>query len=134
MESTFIKSTVTSFRRTTDTMLRLLDKAETFATDQAINPKELLTLRLTENMHPFSYQVKSVRVHSQGAIEGVRRGLFSPDETPPPDSFFRPPRIIKRSTESLSVVTTDEIDALSSRPMVFQMGKYRAGLPAKAFF
>ncbi len=40
---------------------------------------ELADARLIEDRFPFSYQVKSMAVHSQGAIEAVRQGVFSPN-------------------------------------------------------
>ena len=62
----------------------LLDKAEAFCAEKAIAPSDIIQARLADDMLPFAYQVKSTAVHSLGAIEAVRRGVFSPDMTPPP--------------------------------------------------
>lgn len=45
--------------------------------------EELANARLHDDMLPFAYQVKSMIVHSVGAIEGVRKGTFSPDMEAP---------------------------------------------------
>jgi hypothetical protein len=58
----------------------LLDKAEAFCADNGAAPEDLIEARLAQDMLPFAYLVKSTAVHSLGAIEGVRRGLFSPDQ------------------------------------------------------
>src|SRR5688500_1490123 len=52
-----------------------LDKA----TAHGMGEAELADARLIEDMFPFAYQVKSMAVHSQGAIEAVRQGVFSPN-------------------------------------------------------
>src|SRR6202140_1056018 len=65
----------------------LLGTAEAFCKGKGIAPDDIIQARLAEDMLPFAYQVKSTAVHSLGAIEGVRRGVFSPDVTRPPDNF-----------------------------------------------
>jgi len=68
----------------------LLGTAEAFSTEKGIAPEDIIQARLAADMLPFAYQVKSAAVHSLGAIEGVRRGVFTPDVT-------RPPTISRRS-------------------------------------
>ena len=65
---------------------RLVDKAEGWCGEQGCAHGELIGARLIDDMLAFDYQVKSVAVHTQGAIEGVRAGLFEPDFAPPPAS------------------------------------------------
>ena len=65
----------------------LIDKAEAFCAENHLSPETLIQARLAEDMLPFAYQVKSMTVHSLGAIEGVRKGVFAPDLTPPPSDF-----------------------------------------------
>src|SRR5690606_30170262 len=51
-----------------------LDKAQ----GSGLAEPEILEAKLAEDMFPFAYQVKSMAAHSQGALEGVRQGVFSP--------------------------------------------------------
>jgi hypothetical protein len=60
----------------------LLSTAEAWCADRGLAPNDIIDARLAEDMLPFAYQVKSTAVHSLGAIEGVRKGVFSPDMTP----------------------------------------------------
>lgn len=133
MSSALYEATVASFERIIDAMLRLLDKAETFCVESALASEEILGSRLVADMRPFTYQVKSTRVHTIGAIEGVRRGSFSPDTSVPPDSFAGLRRMMADTRGELAAVTSDEIDALADRDMVFQAGDYRVGFSGQGF-
>ena len=44
---------------------------------------DIAAARLADDMQPFAYQIKSMVVHSVGAIEGVRKGEFSPNMDEP---------------------------------------------------
>ena len=80
-------ATVPSYRQILGAVSGLLVKAEGFCTEKGIAPPDLIQARLAGDMLSFAYQVKSTAVHSLGAIEGVRKGVFSPDMTPPPETF-----------------------------------------------
>src|SRR5580658_3714372 len=80
-------ATIPSYRQILEAVSGLIDKAETFCADKGIAPSALIQARLAQDMLPFAYQVKSTVVHSLGAIEGVRKGVFSPDFTTPPNTF-----------------------------------------------
>ena len=80
-------ATIPSYQQILGAVSGLLDAAEAFCAEKGIAPADIIKARLAEDMLPFAYQVKSTAVHSLGAIEGVRRGVFSPDMTPPPESF-----------------------------------------------
>src|SRR4051812_17687242 len=98
----------------------LIDKAEAFCTEKGVAPSELIGAKLFEDMHPFSYQVKSAAVHSLGAIEGVRRGAFSPDRTPPPESFALLRERIATAISGLKDVGAAEVDGFVGRDMKFE--------------
>ena len=80
-------ATIPSYQQVLGAVSGLLGTAEAFCAEKGIAPEDIIKARLAEDMLPFAYQVKSTAVHSLGAIEGVRRGVFSPDMTPPPESF-----------------------------------------------
>ena len=96
-----------------------IDKAEA----SPLSEDEVLEARLIEDMLPFAYQVKSVAVHTQGALEGVRRGIFSPDLAPPPASFAGLRERLDEAITYLDSLGEDEIEALRKRPMRFEFGE-----------
>src|SRR5689334_19456301 len=80
-------ATIPSYLQILGSVSGLLERAQAFCVDKAIDPESIIQAKLADDMFPFTYQVKSAAVHSLGSIEGVRRGVFSPDMTPPPETF-----------------------------------------------
>jgi hypothetical protein len=111
----------------------LLDKAESFCAEREIAPQQIIEARLADDMHPFAYQVKSAAVHSLGAIEGVRRGVFTPDTTQPPDSFAALKTRIAEARAGLQAVAPGEVDGLMGRDMRFSFGERHVDFRAEDF-
>jgi len=84
-------------------------------------------------MLPFAYQVKSTVVHSLGAIEGVRRGVFSPDFTAPPATFAALKARIADTLQALEAVDAAEVDGFVGRDMRFEAGERRLQFTAESF-
>src|SRR5258708_10668109 len=115
-------ATVPSYRQILGAVSGLLSTAEAFCTDKGIAPHDIIQARLAEDMQPFAYQVKSTAVHSLGAIEGVRRGVFSPDTTPPPETFAALKTRIAETLAALEAIEAAEVDAFIGRDMRFAFG------------
>jgi uncharacterized protein len=126
-------ATVPSYRQILDAVSGLLGKAEAFCTDKRIAPHDIIQARLAEDMLPFAYQVKSTAVHSLGAIEGVRRGVFSPDTTPPPETFAALKARIAETLVALEAIEAAEIDAFVGRDMRFTFGDRSIDFTAENF-
>lgn len=125
--------TVASFRQTLGAMLGLLEKAEAFCVEKGMPPADMIQARLAADMFPFAYQIKSTAVHSLGAIEGVRKGTFSPDRTAPPDTF---PALRARVTDTLNAleaIDRTEIEGFVGRDMCFVAGERRIEYTAENF-
>jgi hypothetical protein len=58
-------------------------------------------------------------VHSLGSIEGVRRGVFSPDMTPPPQTFAALKARIAETLAALEAIQRAEIDGFIGRDVRF---------------
>ncbi len=126
-------ATVPSYLQTLGAVLGLLGKAEAFCAEKSIAPEELLQARLAQDMLPFAYQVKSTAVHSLGALEGVRRGLFSPDQTPPPDGFAALRLRITDTIAALQAIDPAEVDGFIGRDMRFAFGSRHVDFTAENF-
>lgn len=111
----------------------LLTKAETFAAEQGIATGDIVRARLAEDMLPFGYQVKSVVGHSLGAIEGVRKGMFSPDRGAWPEDMAGLKALVAESIAALAVIEPAEVDGFVGRPMCFSMGDMRMDFTAEEF-
>jgi hypothetical protein len=126
-------ATVPSYRQILGAVSGLLGTAEAFCAEKGIAPHGLIQARLAEDMHPFAYQVKSTAVHSLGAIEGVRRGVFSPDTTPPPETFAALKTRIAETLAALEAVDAAEVDAFVGRDMRLTFGDRHVDYTAEDF-
>ena len=126
-------ATSPSYQQTLGAIAGLLVTAETFCAEKQLAPQEIIDARLAEDMLPFAYQVKSTAVHSLGSIEGVRRGVFSPDMTPPPQTFAALKQRIADTLTALAVITPAEIDGFIGRDMAFEFRERRLEFTAENF-
>jgi hypothetical protein len=124
---------VPSWLQLLDSMSRLVGKAEAHCVGHGIAPEELIQARLIDDMQPFAYQIKSTVVHSLGAIEGVRRGSFSPDQTIPPDSFAALKTRVDDARETLAALDPAELDGFVGRDMRFEFGSGEMLFTAEEF-
>jgi uncharacterized protein len=97
----------------------LIDKAEVFCGQNGIAPAAIIEARLASDRRPFAYQVKSVTVHSLGAINGVRMSDFSPDHSALPKDLVTLRRRIGETLVGLSALDAAEMDACMGRPVRF---------------
>src|SRR5271165_4763681 len=122
MSFSLYAATVPTYCQILEAVGRLLGTAETWCVDRGLAPNDIIQARLAEDMLPFAYQVKSTAVHSLGAIEGLRKGVFSPDTTPPPEEFAALKARITETLAALEAIEPAEVDALVGRDMRFSFG------------
>lgn len=111
----------------------LVDKAEAWCGEQDCDAAELIGGRLIEDMFPFDYQVKSVAVHTAGAVEGVRAGLFAPDFADPPNSFDGLRSKLDAARATLEELSEDEAEGWIGRPMRFEFREFGMDFAAEDF-
>jgi uncharacterized protein len=133
MSFSLYAATVPSYRQILGAIAALIVKAEAFCAEKALPPEEIIQARLAADMQPFAYQVKSASVHSLGAIEGVRKGVFSPDVTPPPQTFHDLKGNIAHALTALEAIDPKEIDAFVGRDMRFAFGERQIAFTAEDF-
>jgi len=124
---------VPSFQQTLGAVSGLLDKAQAYCEEKAIAPQELIQARLATDMFPLAYQVKSTAVHSLGAIEGVRKGVFSPDTSAPPETFAALKARIAETLGALAIIDSAEIESFIGRDMRFSFGANHRDYTAENF-
>lgn len=126
-------ATIPSFQQILGAVSGLLDKAEAFCGEKGIASAELIQARFAPDMFPFAYQVKSTAVHSLGAIEGVRQGVFSPDTTTPPETFAALKSRIADTLTALEKIDRAEVDGYIGRDMRFAVGANHRDYTAENF-
>jgi uncharacterized protein len=133
MSFSLYAATVPSYIQILGAVAGLVDKAEAFCSEKGLMPEDILQARLAADMHPFAYQVKSTAVHSLGAIEGVRKGTFSPDTTTPPQDFAALKARIIETIAALEAIKSAEIDSFVGRDMRFAFGDRHVDFTAENF-
>lgn len=126
-------ATIPAYRQILEAVAGLLDKAQAFCREAGLAPHEIIQARLAEDMLPFAYQVKSTAVHSLGAIEAVRKGVFSPDMSPPPETFEALHARIAAALAALATIEAAEVDAFVGREMRFAFGERHIDFTAENF-
>jgi hypothetical protein len=127
------RATVPAYQQILGAVTGLLETAESFCAEKKIAPEELIHARLAPDMLPFAYQVKSTAVHSLGALEGVRKGVFSPDMTKPPEDFATLKSRIVDTRKALDAISPAEVDGWLGRDMAFVFGDRRMDFVAEDF-
>ncbi len=133
MTFTLHSATIPSYLQILGAVSGLVDKAQAHCSEIGLAPETLIDARLADDMHPFAYQVKSTVVHSLGAIEGVRKGSFTPDSSTPPATFDALRTRIATAVTALQSITTDEMDSFLGRDMCFEIGTFRMDFTAENF-
>jgi uncharacterized protein len=133
MSFSLYAATIPSYRQILSSVSDLLGKAQVFCAEKGAAPRDIIEARLAEDMLPFSYQVKSTAVHSLGAIEGVRRGVFSPDTTTPPDNFAALKTHIAQTITALESIDPAEVDGFVGRDVRFAFGERHIDFTADNF-
>lgn len=126
-------ATIPAYQQILGSVSGLLDKAEAFCAEKRLAHEDIIQARLAPDMLPFAYQVKSTAVHSLGAIEGVRRGTFSPDMGTPPATFAALKARIADTLAALGRIEPAEVDGFLGRDMRFVMGERQLDFTAENF-
>ena len=120
MSFTLHSATVPTFQQILGAVAGLIDKAEAHCRAQALPAEELLQARLAPDMFTFAHQIKATVAHSAGAIEAVRKGVYTPDLSPPLDTFAALRQQIEGGIAVLAKVTPAELEARLARDTRFE--------------
>jgi len=132
MTTALYEATVERFIQTLEGVEGFLAKGLMHFNDKGIDPKEIVETRLWSDMLPFSYQIVAATHHSLGAIEGVKKGEFSP---PAQDTRSYPDlqKLVADSRMALQRLGRDEVNALEGRELVFKAGGREIAFLAEGF-
>ena len=115
--------TVPAFAQIMEAMAGVLKKGEAHAIEKGMRPDDWVGARLFADMAPLSFQVKQGAHHSVGAIEATKKGVFSPDLTPPPETFAELQATVADALATLAAYRPADINALEGGDMRFQLGE-----------
>jgi hypothetical protein len=124
---------VTCFLQTLGGVAGYLDKGLAHCREKNIDPNEIVETRLYPDMAPFRFQVTSAAHHSLGAIEGVKKGVFSPAGETPPYDYAGLQKVVADAREALQALKPADVNALEGRDVAFQFRDFKMPFVAEGF-
>jgi len=112
-------STVATFLQTLSGVEGFLARGFEHCRGTGTDPNDFVETRLYADMFPFRFQIASVVSHSLGAIEGVRKGVFTPPTTPELD-YAGLQKSVADARETLKRVSPEEVNAFEGKDMRFE--------------
>jgi hypothetical protein len=124
---------VGAFLQTLGGVSGFLERGLAHCRDNNIDPEEIVETRLHGDMLPFRFQIISVAHHSAGAIEGVKKGGFSPPSEQRPLNYVELQGLVADAREELAKLTAAEVNALEGGDMTFQIRDFKVPFTAENF-
>ena len=123
MSVSFHEVSVGSYLQVLGGVAGVLDKGARPAAEAGLDLQEVVMTRLREDMMPLHFQVVSVAHHSWGAMQGMKKGSFSPPSFDLDKDYAGLQALVAEAREGLAGLDADEVEALSGKSMVFKLGK-----------
>lgn len=110
-----------------------LAKAAEFAANEGPGEAALISATLAPDMFPFNRQLRACAMHSQGALEGCFKGVFSPDLSPHPETIAGLRERLAEAIAYLEAIDREAVESLVGQPMRFEFGDARWPFKAEDF-
>jgi hypothetical protein len=125
-------ATVASWIQTLGGVSGFLARGFDHCQERGIDPQTMVDARLYEDMFPLRFQVTSTVMHSVGALEGVRKGVFSPSATPELD-YAGLQKAVADAQAALEKVSKEEVSSFAGRDCTFQFRERTIPFTAENF-
>lgn len=125
--------TVGQYLQTVGAAAGFLDRGLKHCTDEGSNPDGLVAQRLAGDMLPLAFQIASVAHHSIGAINGVKAGVFGPPGAVAATTYADLQKMIADTDAALKALTPEEVNGLSGKDVVFELGAMKMPFTAEGF-
>ena len=132
MSLSLYDATVLTYTQQLGALDRILKRGATHCSEHGLDLAELVEHRLFQDMLPLRFQVLSTVVHSVGAIEGVRNGMFSPGGKGTHD-YAALQQAVSDALETLGKLSPAEVNELADREMIFQTGDVKLPFTGEDF-
>jgi hypothetical protein len=133
MATSLYDFSVANYLQTLTGVAGYLDRGLAHFEENNADPNEIVETRLYQDMLPFRFQIKSIQHHSLGAIEGVKKGVFTPPDGMPQGGYADMQKFIAETRDSLQKLTREEVDGLAGKDVVFEIGGRKMPFTAENF-
>jgi len=125
---------VATYLQTLAGLSTVLDKGLAFCKENKIDPDTLVGMRLYDDMHPFRFQVHQSVRHSQGALEAIKSGQFSPGpQGAENDNYAALQALVAGAQTALQNLKPEAINARAGGDVLFSAGKFELPFTAENF-
>jgi uncharacterized protein len=111
----------------------VMEKGSAFFHEKDLSADSILEDKLSDDMLPFDFQVRSVVHHSLGCIRGLESGLFQPPPDEPGLSYAALLAKLIDAKSQLEAMQPEDINALMGKPVLFKMGSFELPFVAENF-
>ncbi len=125
MPITLHEAFVPSTRQILSGMSNLIDKAESFVSENGLEPSDLIDAKLAEDMWTLPWHVRACWVHSAYPFQQFTTGEFTPDFTDLPGSWDTMRSMIADAQAGLDAVSAEEAEAVADKTIGFVLGGKR---------
>jgi hypothetical protein len=125
--------TVPTFHQILTALGGVLQKGEAHCAAKGEQADAFVSACLYEDMRPLSFQVGQAAAHSAGALAAVQRGVFSPDMSPPPETFAGLKDAVENALAELARYTPADVNAFEGRDMAFEFKDMRMPFTVENF-
>lgn len=132
MSTSLYDATVPTYTQMLGTVDRILTRGSEHCREHGHSLEELMDARLHHDMLPLRYQIASTITHSLGAIDGVRKGSFSPASKSNLNCAELQKAVLE-ANEALGKITPAEMNGLEGREVFFQSGDIKIPFHAEDF-
>jgi len=133
MSISLYDASVASYIQTATAVANFMDRGLAHCQDNGTDPEALVETRLFPDMAPLRFQIVSVVHHSIDAIDGMKSGVFGPPTDKTPHDYAGLQKLIAEALVALKALTPGEVNGLSGKDVVFQMGERRVAFTAEGF-
>jgi hypothetical protein len=103
-------ASVMTYLQTLGAVSGFLDKGLSHCRENSIDPEEIVDTRLFPDMHPFRFQIQQVVLHSVGAVEAIKTGIFQRPSERPQHDYRALQALVIDARNSLQKLTPEEIN------------------------
>lgn len=133
MAVTLYDAIVPGYLQILGSMRGVFAKGLAHARERGIDPETLVEARLAPDMAPLRFQAIMVRLHSAGALEAAKGGVFSPPSAIDSHTYAGLQALIDEAEAVVRGWTPEAVNALEGRDVAFVAGARRMDFVAEDF-
>jgi len=122
MSISFYEASVDTYQRVLGSVAGIMDKGAAYAADSGLDPQEIVTTKLRDDMMPLHFQIVSVCHHSWGALQGMREGRFTTPSFDLDKDYQGLQALVAEAQEGVASFSESDAAELEDKSMVFAIG------------